>query len=86
MVVVAKGGNKVVSLTGMTPPRMAMVDGGMKRVLCSCRGAWVMGAREYHFGVRAGSAWTVHSARVDRRSIDMKDMVKVVWLGFLISA
>jgi hypothetical protein len=52
--VVSKGTARLVSLLGMMPPSMTMVEGGRKRVECSWRERSGMGARECHEGVWFG--------------------------------
>jgi hypothetical protein len=76
MEVVLKGGMLVFVVSGMTPPRMAMVEGGRKRVVCSWRGNRGMGARVCHVGfwfLRGGEGWA--RVRVRQRRMEARYMV-----------
>lgn len=52
--VLATGGMRLEVLSGTMPPRMAMVDGGRKSVVCSWRELIGMGARVCHVEMEYG--------------------------------
>ena len=59
---------------GMTPPRIAIVEGGIKTVVCSCRAKRGMGAKVFQEGVGFGEC---NGAALTMGQLAMKSTIEI---------
>jgi hypothetical protein len=86
MEVVFTGGKDVFVASGMMPPRMAMVEGGRKRVACSCRGKSGIGVRDCQVaGLGEGCARVKmgrRRARIEKCIVETEEVCVVDFILF----